>query len=211
MADWLPLMKFVAYLWHTSKVDEIQYVVPLGLFAGFLLSLAAAPVLDDAPLAMAALVFIGAAFYTSRNIKLAVIALSIPFAHHAGLALKTTPWLRSGERWGGASPGPVFAVSAALIIVALSGGRVLQPSGNVGRWLPSGAVSFARSLTGLRAKTSPNETFRLGRLLVRHDLHEACHWSMDAANCLSGRHCGRITLAILHGACPAEEECSITV
>ncbi len=164
MADWLPLMKFIVYNWHTSKVEEIQYVVPLGLFAGFLLSLVAAPVLDDAPLAIIALFFIGAAFYTSRNIKLAVIALSLPFAHHAGLALKNHTWLRAGPRWGGASPGPVFAVSAALI-VALSGGEF---SNRLETWevVPSGAVSFMKS-HGLHGNILND--FGWGGYLVWHD------------------------------------------
>ncbi len=129
----------MTYNWGASKVDEIQYVVPLILFAGFLLSLLAAPALDDASLAAVALVFIGAAFHSSRNIKVAVIALSIPLAHHLGLA----PERRTRPGPLAAGPGPGFVLAAALMIVVLGG----EFSGRLKTWdsVPSGAVAFMKS------------------------------------------------------------------
>lgn len=139
--DWVPLLRQIAYNWGRSKFEEIQYLAPLGLFIAFVLALAAAPRLEDAPLVAVALVFISAAFYSSRNIALAAISLSIPLAYHVGLALEKRS-LPKGDRRGEAGPNPVFVTAAALMIALAAG----EFSNRLKTWepVPSGAVDFMK-------------------------------------------------------------------
>lgn len=144
ISDWVPLTKFLAHMWHQSRyLAVLQEAVPLLLFTGFITSLILVPVLDDAPLVAIALIFIGAAFYANRNVALAVLALSIPFARHADLALRE----RLAEDFSGdAARGGFypFLIMMAAAVVALAGGEF---STRLRTWepVPSGAVAFMKT------------------------------------------------------------------
>jgi hypothetical protein len=86
--DWVSLPTLLVYGWQHEPIQLIPFVLPLMMFAGIAVSLLIAPAPDDLPLAVTAAVFIAAAFESSRNIPLAVIVISIPLAHHWGLALR---------------------------------------------------------------------------------------------------------------------------
>ncbi len=142
IGDWVPLPTWLAYNWRVSGLDEIQDVVPLGLFAGFLVALVLSPTPRDAPLVVVASFFIGAAFYSSRNVALALISLSIPFAHHLELARQRR---RSSnqDRYAKVGPSAVFATAAALMLVLVAG----ECSGRLKTWkpVPSGALAFMKT------------------------------------------------------------------
>jgi len=88
IADWVPLPKIMLSNWRNSPKELLQYVAPMLMFAGFVAAVAMAPNLEDAALLAVAAVFIGAAFYAARNVAIGVIAVAIPLARHASLALE---------------------------------------------------------------------------------------------------------------------------
>jgi hypothetical protein len=138
IADWVPLTRTMIGNWHSTPLENLVFVVPLLLFVAFLVSLAAAPTMDDAPLVAAALVLIVAAFSSVRNVPIAVIALTIPLSHHLGPALRR---IRRAERSDVPSrPATVLVYAVALVIVTMGG----LFSGRLKTWgpVPSGAVAF---------------------------------------------------------------------
>jgi hypothetical protein len=141
ISDWAPLFRFLAYTARHSIGEPLQYAVPLLMFAAFPLSLLAAPVMDDLALSAIGLIFTAAAFYSNRNVGLAVIALAIPFARHIGIALRK-PACRHAPELAGAGPNRVL-VMAAAVLIAISGGEF---SRRLKTWdaVPEGAVAFMR-------------------------------------------------------------------
>ncbi len=144
--DWVPLAKFIVYQWHGSPIQVLPGAIALALFAGYVASLVVAPALDDAALTAPALLLIAAAFYANRNVALALIALSIPFAHHIGLALGKHAPSAHDQDSAGPKPGLVAVMALAL---ALADGIF---SNHLETWeqVPRGAVDFmkARGLHG---------------------------------------------------------------
>jgi hypothetical protein len=145
ISDWLPLIQSIVYTRQTP-FEDLQYVVPVLLFIGFLISLLISPTLDDAPLVGVAVLLIGAAFYSARNISVAVICLTIPFAHHLGLALQKPSWPEPEREFAGPSG---LLLSMAALLIAMAGGEF---SNRLKTWapVPNGAVAFmkARNLHG---------------------------------------------------------------
>jgi len=149
VADWVPLPETLLSMWRESKPELLQYVAPLLLFASFIAAVAMAPDLGDAALLAVATIFIGSALYASRNVALAVIALAIPLARHATLALEPTPAIKVGDRLEYADPPqptlgnePTTALLAiSALLVALAGGTF---SNRLKTWkpVPTGAVAF---------------------------------------------------------------------
>jgi len=88
IADWVPLPKMMLSNWRNSPKELLQYVAPMLMVVGFVAAVAMAPNLEDAALLAVAAVFIGAAFYAARNVAIGVIAVAIPLARHASLALE---------------------------------------------------------------------------------------------------------------------------
>jgi hypothetical protein len=131
--DWVPLPKTLLDLWRESRPQLLQYVAPILLFAGFIAAVAMAPDLGDAALLAVATIFIGGAFYATRNVALAAIALAIPLARHATAALEPTPAVSN-------EPAPALLAISALL-VALLGGTF---SNRLKTWkpVPAGAVAF---------------------------------------------------------------------
>ncbi len=148
VADWVPLPTTLLSMWRGSRPELLQEVAPIFLFAAFIAAVAIAPDLGDAALVAIATIFIGSAFYATRNLALAVIALAIPLARHATLALEPTPAIEVGDRvkYSGPpatvsnEPAPALLAISALL-VALVGGTF---SNRLKTWtpVPAGAVAF---------------------------------------------------------------------
>jgi hypothetical protein len=136
IADWVPLPKMMLTLWRSAPVELLQYATPILLFAVFVAAVALAPDFSDAAMLAVATIFIGAAFYATRNVAIGVIAVAIPLARHASLAL---------ER-GDAPPAddhdlPAVLLAICAIAVALVGGTL---SNRLKTWkpVPTGALAF---------------------------------------------------------------------
>jgi len=140
ITDWLPLTRSILDTWHQAPLDDLRYFFAVLLFLGFLVSILAAPAADDAPLVASALLMIGAAFYSSRNITLAVICLTIPFAHHLGLALQKLPRTEHNRKVVRSSP---LLLGVAALLIATAGGVF---SNRLRTWapVPSGVVAFMK-------------------------------------------------------------------
>ncbi len=136
IADWVPLPKMMLTLWRSAPIELLQYATPILLFAVFVVAVALAPDLGDAAMLAVATIFIGAAFYATRNVAIGVIAVAIPLARHASLALED----------GGAQPAddgdlPAVLLAICAIAVALVGGTL---SNRLKTWkpMPTGALAF---------------------------------------------------------------------
>jgi hypothetical protein len=144
IVDWLSLPDIMIYVWHQSPLREMQFVIPLALFGAFLFSLVGAPDTQDASLAAVALIFIAAAIYSSRNVPLAVVALSIPLAHHVTLLrqAKRKPDPNSDRATASRKLNVIFPLEAALILAILGG----EFSNHLRTWnpVPSGAVQYMK-------------------------------------------------------------------
>jgi hypothetical protein len=141
--DWIPLAIFFERLWRAGDPQVIQFALPLALFGGFAASLLLAPVLDDAPLVAIALLFMVGAFYAERNVPLAIIAMSIPLAHHIGLALSRLAPSFCDHRSMRTNPSAAL-LAAFCLTLALAGGLF---SNRLKTWaqVPSGAVEFMKA------------------------------------------------------------------
>ncbi len=133
--DWVPLPRAMLSLWRESKPELLQDVVPILLFAGFVAAVAIAPCADDAALVAIAIVFIGSAFYAQRNVALAVIALAIPLARHASLAMKPESTVSYEP------PAALLAIAALFVVIV--GGTF---SNRLKTWkpVPVDAVAFMK-------------------------------------------------------------------
>jgi len=139
--DWVPLPQAMLSMWRTSPQQLLGYVVPLTLFASFIATIAMAPDRKDAALIAIATVFIGTAIYATRNVALAVIALVIPLARHAGLALEPQPAAKAGVRPKVRDEPPRAMLATCTLVVAIVGGTF---SNRLKTWqpVPTGAVAF---------------------------------------------------------------------
>lgn len=143
--DWLPLPSTLLSMWRESRLELLQEVAPLLLFAGFIAAIVAAPDREDAALVAIATIFIGGAFYATRNIALAAIAVAIPLARHATLALEPTPAIKLGYVAPPHSaaidePRPAMLAISALLVALVAG----TFSNRLKTWepMPTGAVAF---------------------------------------------------------------------
>ena len=172
VADWVPLPTTLLHLWQESKPELLQYVAPLLLFASFVAAIAMAPEREDAALVAIATILIGSAFYAARNVALAVIALAIPLARHATLALEPAPAIKLGDRLGYVGPrrptvsnGPPPApLAICALAVALLGGTFTNRL-NTWKPVPTGAVAFMQR-RGLHGNIL--NQFEWGEYLVWH-------------------------------------------
>jgi hypothetical protein len=162
ITDWAPLPTFLVYISRHSLAEPLQYVVPLLLLVGLPVSLLAAPIFDDGALATVALGFIAGAFYSNRNVGLALVALSVPLAHHLGIALEKRR--RDGRiHDSAAAPSPVL-ITIIAALVAVAGGEF---SNRLKTWdpVPRGAIAFMAS-HGLRGNILND--FDWGEYLIWH-------------------------------------------
>ncbi len=148
VGEWVPWPMTMLSMWRESRPELLQEIAPILLFAGLIAAVAIAPDLGDAALVAVATIFIGSAFYATRNVALAVIALAIPLAHHASLALEPTPAIDVGDRLGNAGPPatvsnepPPALLAISALLIALLGGTF---SNRLKTWkpVPADAVAF---------------------------------------------------------------------
>ncbi len=141
IADWVPLPKMMLSNWRNSPKELLQYVAPMLMFAGFVAAVAMAPNLEDAALLAVAAVFIGAAFYAARNVAIGVIAVAIPLARHASLALERRTEFDTGAPSVVDDEPPAALLAICALALALVGGTF---SNRLKTWkpMPTGALNF---------------------------------------------------------------------
>ena len=138
--DWVPLPKLMLHMWRDDPRQLMQDLAPLFLFAAFVATVAIARDLDDAPLVAVAAIFIAAGIYAARNVAPAVIALAIPLARHASLALDRGKTRTAQEV--SAEPAPAL-LAVCAVMLALVGGTF---SNRLATWkpVPTGALAFIK-------------------------------------------------------------------
>src|SRR5208337_2420631 len=141
IADWVPLPKMMLSNWRNSPKELLQYVAPMLMFVGFVAAVAMAPNLEDAALLAVAAVFIGAAFYAARNVAIGVIAVAIPLARHASLALERRTEFDTGAPSAVDDEPPAALLAICALALALVGGTF---SNRLKTWkpMPTGALNF---------------------------------------------------------------------
>ena len=140
IADWVPLYKMILSNWRDSPKTLIQYLAPMLMFGGFAAAVAIAPDLEDAPLMAVATIFIGAGFYAARNVAVGVIAVAIPLARHASLAMnRRAHQIDAHPVDDGEPPAALMAICALALF--LVGGTL---SNNLKTWkpMPTGALAY---------------------------------------------------------------------
>jgi hypothetical protein len=140
IADWVPLYKMILSNWRDSPKTLIQYLAPMLMFGGSAAAVAMAPELEDAPLLAVATIFIGAAFYAARNVAVGVIAVAIPLARHASLALNRRTTKVEAQPVDDREP-PAALMAICALALFLVGGTL---SNNLKTWkpMPTGALAF---------------------------------------------------------------------
>jgi hypothetical protein len=140
IADWVPLYKMILSNWRESPKTLIQYLGPMLMFGGFAAAVAMAPELEDAALLAVATIFIGAAFYAARNVAVGVIAVAIPLARHASLALNSHATRSHAQPADDGEP-PAALMAICALALFLVGGTL---SNNLKTWkpMPIGALAF---------------------------------------------------------------------
>jgi len=141
--DWVPLPKLMLSMWRTSPAELLQDVAPLAMFAAFIAAVAMAPDLEDAPLLAVATLFIGGAFYAARNVAIGVIAVAIPLARHASLALERRAEMKKDVRPPVNDELPAAMLAICALAVALVGGTF---SNRLKTWkpVPVGALAYMK-------------------------------------------------------------------
>jgi hypothetical protein len=141
IADWVPLYKMILSNWRESPKTLIQYLGPMLMFGGFAAAVAIAPDLEDAPLLAVATIFVGAAFYAARNVAVGVIAVAIPLARHASLALNRRATKADAQPADDDREPPGALMAICAIALFLVGGTL---SSNLKTWkpMPTGALAF---------------------------------------------------------------------
>jgi hypothetical protein len=141
IADWVPLYKMILSNWRESPKTLIQYLGPMLIFGGFAAAVAIAPELEDAPLLAVATIFIGAAFYAARNVAVGVIAVAIPLARHASLALNRSAATTTDAQPADDREPPAALMAFCALALFLVGGTL---SNNLKTWkpMPTGALAF---------------------------------------------------------------------
>jgi hypothetical protein len=99
------------------------------------------PNVEDPALVAVATIFIGAAFYAARNVAIGVIAVAIPLARHASLALERGAERKSDAQVAGNDEPPAALMAICAIALALVGGTF---SNNLKTWkpMPTGALAY---------------------------------------------------------------------
>jgi hypothetical protein len=151
LAEWRPLIDRIAFEYHAYPLGLIIYLLPLGMYVAFAISLFLAPDAEDIALAAIAVVFVAGAFISVRNMALAVVALTIPMAHHFAIIVNRRA-ASNRTSMAAISPGldreddsrfnPALAIGLAAVIVAATG--LLSDRLAIDEHCPVGAVAFMR-------------------------------------------------------------------
>jgi hypothetical protein len=146
IGDWTPLMRATIDAWRQHDGSLLIYAMVIGVIVAFAVSIALQPAGGDLPLVVLGALMSLAAFAAVRNMPLAVIACTLPFARHTSLlvdriraraAALGTP-LPDPPRHS--TVNPWFAGALALTLVLHFGlfSRRLEDDRNY----PSGAIAF---------------------------------------------------------------------
>jgi hypothetical protein len=151
----------MALQWQRAPIEILPEAFALALFCAFVISLLVTRSLDDGPLIAIALLLIGAAFYANRNVAVAVIAVSIPFAHHIGCAIQK--YFHASYYRHAVAPRATVLAALALVL-AITGGLF---SNQLPTWekVPRRAVDFMKA-RGLYGNILNN--FDWGEYLIWH-------------------------------------------
>ncbi|HEY6417406.1 MAG TPA: hypothetical protein VIX59_00250, partial [Candidatus Binataceae bacterium] len=136
--DWRPLLSGL-------RSSKTELSIPLGLFAGFLVSIVIGPGLADASLTAIAALFIVAAFDAARNVALAVIALAIPMTNHFAIAVARRRPVGSDTHSDEPVSGLFAAIAGIGIVATAALGGIF--SNRLVTWepVPAGAVAFMKA------------------------------------------------------------------
>jgi hypothetical protein len=147
VSDWRPLGHALIAQAEIAPLGVVSYVAAIALIGGFALSLVRAPRGggDLALMAVAIMMIVGA-LLSVRNIAVAVIALAVPLARHAELALATRRTHDDATRQPSKRRWAANQVVLAAAAIALAGytGLFRGPLMNAGRY-PTGAAAFIES------------------------------------------------------------------
>ena len=138
--DWAPLAGTMLASWRDSKSELFQYVAPLLMFAAFFAAVAITPDLADASLSVVATVFIGAAFYATRNVAIGVIAVAIPLAHHLSMLLEPQASTELDPQTEAGPGPPPMLLAVCSLMLALVGGSF---SNRLRTWKPMPVQALA--------------------------------------------------------------------
>ncbi|MBF6570643.1 MAG: hypothetical protein IVW54_17400 [Candidatus Binataceae bacterium] len=179
--EWQPLIT-VMMMNHASGHSALTlYVLILGLMAAFAIAFALSPRGGDLPLAAIAALMIAGAFFSVRNMALAVIAIAGPLARHVHLVL--AQWSASPvPRESGAPAGDTIADAAtrlpsprlwwinqfvltvvAILVLVMTG--LFSPRLGEAIGYPAGALAFMRS-NGLHGNILND--FNWGEYIIYH-------------------------------------------
>ena len=179
--EWQPLIT-VMMMNHASGHSALTlYVLILGLMAAFAIAFLLSPRGGDLPLVAIAALMIAGAFFSVRNMALAVIAIAGPLARHVDLVL--AQWrARPVPRESGAPAGDTIAdaaprrpsprlwwinqfVLAAVAILVLVMTGLFSPRLGEAIGYPAGALAFMRS-NGLHGNILND--FNWGEYIIYH-------------------------------------------
>lgn len=147
--DWRPLVPALTAQWRAGGQGVAFPLLGVTMLAAFVLSVALAPNSDDVPLIAVAVLMIGAAFAALRNLTLAILATSVPLAHHLALALHRARESRKRPRTEASIVGARLGWASQLILLVFSF-QVAWATGLFSKGLektvrcPTGAVSFMK-------------------------------------------------------------------
>jgi len=145
--DWRPLVPALIAQWRAGGLAVAFPLLGVIMLAASVVSVALAPNGGDVPLIAVAGLMVAAAFAALRNLTLAIIATSVPLAHHLALALQRAPEPRKRRQTEASSVGARLGWASQLIILVLSF-QVAWETGLFSKGLettvpcPTGAVSF---------------------------------------------------------------------
>jgi hypothetical protein len=167
--DWQPLLASVAREWNGDRLRAIFDLAPLALGAAlataYAATLRASPrdAVDDAGLVAIAAATVAAALAAVRNAPIAELAIAVPLAHHAGLAVwRAAPNAGAAQRRPSAANQLTFGALALLLL--LTTGFFSARLGARERY-PAGATAFMAS-RGLHGNVL--NYFAWGEYLIWH-------------------------------------------
>lgn len=146
--DWRPLVPALIAQWRAGGLAVAFPLLGVIMLAASVVSVALAPNGGDVPLIAVAGLMVAGAFAALRNLALAIIATSVPLAHHLALAVQRAPESRKRRQQTEASSvGARLGWASQLVILVLSF-QVAWGTGLFSKGLdaavscPTGAVSF---------------------------------------------------------------------
>ncbi|MFZ0657796.1 MAG: hypothetical protein WAM05_03715 [Candidatus Binataceae bacterium] len=147
IADWQPLLPFLANTDGQGTIALLYNCLPLGLMIALAIAVAISRDLEDLPILAVSAVMCAAAFVATRNVPIAIIAIASPLARHSAIAAaRLGMFVKPGE----ASEAPHGTLMTQLLLTLVAFG-LLVDTGFFSKRLtanekyPAGAVAFMQS------------------------------------------------------------------